>query len=554
MSSKVLGIDLGTTYSCVAYIDQYGKAVVLKNSDGDHTTPSVVMVESEGSTIVGTEAKRSIELEPDKTVQFIKRKMGKDDDTVELNGTTYHAPEISAMILRKIVKDAVDDLRQIGELADGEDIKDVVITCPAYFGMNEKQATITAGKLAGLNVLNIIQEPSAAAISYGVSGNDKNETVLDNDLGVGTFDITVMDINKSNVKVVCTGGDDHLGGKDWDEALINYVVERYEEENGEDLSEDPEAIAALYVDVETWKKSLTNRTKTNMSVKGPAGPFREELTREKYEEITHDLLNRTKNLLDDVIATAEKQGYPISKIDKVLLVGGSSKMPQVAAMIERDYGVTPVLADPDEAVAKGAAIYASSEKAFDKFLQEKAQETGKSVEEIKAENLKTQEFDKEFANLSVVDSGFGGVKINVQNVLSRTYGIAILCDDGNVRIANFLYINKPLPATETKTEYGTSVPNQKSLSLKIYESRSTDKVMDIDREPITVIPMKFNQEVRLGTQVIITLSIDNAGLMHIVAEEQQYHSKLDTTFQLSNQMSDEDMIVATDRMSKISVE
>ncbi len=554
MSSKVLGIDLGTTYSCVAYIDQYGKAVVLKNSDGDHTTPSVVMVESEGSTIVGTEAKRSIELEPDKTVQFIKRKMGKDDDTVELNGTTYHAPEISAMILRKIVKDAVDDLRQIGELADGEDIKDVVITCPAYFGMNEKQATITAGKLAGLNVLNIIQEPSAAAISYGVSGNDKNETVLVYDLGGGTFDITVMDINKSNVKVVCTGGDDHLGGKDWDEALINYVIERYEEENGEDLSEDPEAIAALYVDVETWKKSLTNRTKTNMSVKGPAGPFREELTREKYEEITHDLLNRTKNLLDDVIATAEKQGYPISKIDKVLLVGGSSKMPQVAAMIERDYGVTPVLADPDEAVAKGAAIYASSEKAFDKFLQEKAQETGKSVEEIKAENLKTQEFDKEFANLSVVDSGFGGVKINVQNVLSRTYGIAILCDDGNVRIANFLYINKPLPATETKTEYGTSVPNQKSLSLKIYESRSTDKVMDIDREPITVIPMKFNQEVRLGTQVIITLSIDNAGLMHIVAEEQQYHSKLDTTFQLSNQMSDEDMIVATDRMSKISVE
>ena len=225
MSSKVLGIDLGTTYSCVAYIDQYGKAVVLKNSDGDHTTPSVVMVESEGSTIVGTEAKRSIELEPDKTVQFIKRKMGKDDDTVELNGTTYHAPEISAMILRKIVKDAVDDLRQIGELADGEDIKDVVITCPAYFGMNEKQATITAGKLAGLNVLNIIQEPSAAAISYGVSGNDKNETVLVYDLGGGTFDITVMDINKRGGKFTIDKGKHLVAYTELYKEFINKEIE-----------------------------------------------------------------------------------------------------------------------------------------------------------------------------------------------------------------------------------------------------------------------------------------------------------------------------------------
>ena len=337
--SYVFGIDLGTTYSCISYIDEYGKAVVLKNSDGDHTTPSVVMVESEDNIIVGTEAKRSIELEPDKTVQFIKRKMGKENDVVNLNGTAYHAPEISSMILKKIVNDANEELRQTGVLQDGESIKDVVITCPAYFGMNERQATKAAGELAGLNVLNIINEPTAAAISYGVSGNDKNETVLVYDLGGGTFDITVMSIAGSDISVVCTGGDDQLGGKDWDEALMNYVVERYEEENGEDLSEDPETIASLYVEVEGWKKSLTSREKVNMSVNGPAGRFREELTREKYEELTSDLLNRTKNLLDDVLATAEKQGYPISKIDKVLLVGGSSRMPQVAAMIERDYQV-----------------------------------------------------------------------------------------------------------------------------------------------------------------------------------------------------------------------
>ena len=305
--SKVFGIDLGTTYSCVAYVDEYGKAVVLKNSDGDHTTPSVVMLESEKDIIVGAEAKRSIEIEPDKTVQFIKRKMGKENDSVILNGITYHAPEISSMILKKLVQDANEDLRQTGVLKEGELIKDVVITCPAYFGMNERQATKSAGELAGLNVLNIINEPTAAAISYGVSASDKKETVLVYDLGGGTFDITVMSIEGNNISVVCTGGDDQLGGKDWDEALMDYVIERYQEENGEDLTEDPETVAALYVDVETWKKALTAREKVNISVNGPAGRFREELSREKYEELSRDLLNRTKNLLDDVLASAEKQ-------------------------------------------------------------------------------------------------------------------------------------------------------------------------------------------------------------------------------------------------------
>lgn len=550
--SYVFGIDLGTTYSCISYIDEYGKAVVLKNSDGDHTTPSVVMVESEDNIIVGTEAKRSIELEPDKTVQFIKRKMGKENDVVNLNGTAYHAPEISSMILKKIVNDANEELRQTGVLQDGESIKDVVITCPAYFGMNERQATKAAGELAGLNVLNIINEPTAAAISYGVSGNDKNETVLVYDLGGGTFDITVMSIVGSDISVVCTGGDDQLGGKDWDEALMNYVVERYEEENGEDLSEDPETIASLYVEVEGWKKSLTSREKVNMSVNGPAGRFREELTREKYEELTSDLLNRTKNLLDDVLATAEKQGYPISKIDKVLLVGGSSRMPQVAAMIERDYHVTPVLTDPDEAVAKGAAIYASNEKAYNDFVADEAAKTGKTVEEIKEENLVTGELDQKYARFG--GAGAGEMRISITNVLSRTYGIAALDNGGILRIFNMLMINDKLPATKTETFY-TSCNNQSELDLKIFESRSTDNVMDIDgREPITVINMKFNKAVPQGTPVIQTLALDNSGILHIVAEEQMYHSKLDTTFQLSNQMTDEEMRSASMRMNSATIE
>lgn len=548
----VFGIDLGTTYSCISYIDEYGKAVVLKNSDGDHTTPSVVMVESVDNVIVGTEAKRSIEMEPDKTVQFIKRKMGKEKDTVILNGTTYTAPEVSAYILKKLVADANAELQQTGVLQNGEEIKDVVITCPAYFGMNERQATKTAGELAGLHVLNIINEPTAAAISYGVSGSGKRETVLVYDLGGGTFDITVMNIDGNNISVVCTGGDDQLGGKDWDECLMNYVIQRYEEENGEDLSEDPEAVAALYVDVETWKKALTSREKVNISVNGPAGRFREELTRQQYEKLTEDLLNRTKNLLNNVLETAEKQGYPISKIDKVLLVGGSSRMPQVAAMIERDYHVKPISADPDEAVAKGAAVYASNEKAYNDFIAVEAAKTGKSVEEIKEENLVTGEMDKKFA-LSTGGTVNGALKINITNVLSRTYGLQVMSDKGPM-IVNMLMINDKLPATRTEMFY-TYSNNQGCVALKLYESRSTDKEMEIEgRNPLTEIEMTFKQRVPANTPIEMTMALDNSGILHIVAEELKNHSRLDTTFQLSNQMTDEEMHSAALRMSSATVE
>lgn len=548
----VFGIDLGTTYSCIAYIDEYGKPVVLKNSDGDSTTPSVVMVESEDNIIVGTEAKRSIEVEPDKTVQFIKRKIGRENDTVVLNSTTYSAPEISAYILKKLVDDANDELTQNGVLQNGERIRDVVITCPAYFGMNERQATKTAGELAGLNVLNIINEPTAAAISYGVAGGEKNETVLVYDLGGGTFDITVMNINGSDISVVCTGGDDQLGGKDWDEVLMEYVMQRYEEENGEDLSEDPETVAALYVDVETWKKALTTREKVNISVNGSAGRFREELTREKYEELTSDLLNRTKNLLDDVLNTSAKQGYPINKIDKVLLVGGSSRMPQVAAMIERDYHITATLQDPNEAVAKGAAIYARNEKQYSDFILEETKRTGKTVEELTTENLVSGELDRKFALVSGKKEG--GLKINITNVLSRTYGMETLDERDRLIIVNMLMINDELPATK-RQEFFTAYKNQTDVEINIYETRSTEDKTEIeDRQPITRIPMKFQRAVPQGTPVIVTFGLDNSGILHVVAEEQMYYSKLDTTFQLSNQLSDAEIRKAGNRLAAANVE
>lgn len=271
--------------------------------------------------------------------------------------------------------------------------------------------------------------------------------------------------------------------------------------------------------------------------------------------MTSDLLYRTKNLLDDVLNTAEKQGYPISQIDKVLLVGGSSRMPQVAAMLQRDYHVTPVLADPDEAVAKGAAIYASNEKAYNDFVQVEATKAGVSVEKIKEQNLLTGEMDKKFALASGTSSSVA-LKINITNVLSRTYGVEIQdLSVGNImRISNMLMINDKLPANRTKT-FGTVCENQEALAIRIYESRSTEEIIDIDgRTPLTEMEMRFKQKVPKGTPVVMTMALDNSGLLHMIAEEQMNHSILDTTFQLSNQMTEEEMKSATMRMSSVNVE
>lgn len=548
----VFGIDLGTTYSCIAYMDEYGKPVVLKNSDGESTTPSVVLIESKDNIIVGTEAKRSTDVEPERTISFIKRKMGKEDDKVTVDGIDYSAPEISAYILKKLVQDANNDLRQSGVLKEGEEIRDVVITCPAYFGMNEREATKTAGKLANLNVLDIINEPTAAAISYGVAGAGKDETVLVYDLGGGTFDITVMNIKDNKITVVCTDGDDTLGGKDWDEALMNYVTERYAEDYDEEI-EDAETIASLYIDVENWKKSLTAREETTISLNGDSGRLREKLSREKYDDITKNLLNRTKNLLDKALKAAESKGYPLSRIDKILLVGGSSRMPQVAKMIQRDYHMTPVLQDPDEAVAKGAAIYAANEKEFQDFVQQEADKAGKTVEELTEESIQAGgSLEKKFNQIASMS---GGSSISISNVLSRTYGVKVINQDLNrEEISNILMCNTPLPAKE-KAYFQTSVDNQAGASLAIFETRSSEKtILYTDQEPITVIQMNFVRGVPKGTKLEINMALDNSGILHIMAEEMAGHSKLDTTFSLSNQMTEIELAEASERALGANVE
>ena len=538
---KVLGIDLGTTYSCVAYVDEYGRATVLKNRDGGHTTPSVVYFE-ENKVIVGNRAKKNVKLNPENTVQFIKRKMGKEE-SVMVSGKKYSAPQISAYILEKLVKDANDELRQMGVI-DEEEIKDVVITCPAYFGMKERQATIDAGKIAGLNVLAIINEPTAAAISYGVSGKEKKETVLVYDLGGGTFDITVMEIDKNEVSVICSDGDDKLGGKDWDDALANYFIEQYSKEKKSNLENDLEALVELYIDVEEWKKDLTTSDKINVSIVSEGGRFRRELTRYNFEELTRTLLLRTKYIIDRVLETSKTKGFSLNKIDKVLLVGGSSRMPQVAKMIEEEFGVVPILQDPDEAVAKGAAIYAQTKKDYLKFIEEEAENKGVSAEELFEENLSTRALDTKFQKYYPSSK-----TIKVTDVLSKTYGT-----DVRAGVFNMLFINDELPACHTEL-FNTIEENQQFVSIAIYESNRNELIVAPEAANlIESFTLQLVKPVKKGTKIEVTFSIDSSMILHMSARELEFGSYLEGSVKLVGALSDKEIIENRKELSNARVE
>ena len=278
---KVFGIDLGTTYSCIAHIDENGKPVVLKNAEGDLTTPSVVYFESQNDVTVGSAAKENLKMYPYQTVELIKRNIGKPGFSLNINGIDMKPEEISSYILKKVVQDAEDSLRMEGKLDDGEKIRDVVITCPAYFGVAERDATQAAGVIAGLNVMAIINEPTAAAITYGVTNDSQNKTVLVYDLGGGTFDITMINIKPGEIRVVVTGGDPNLGGRDWDEKILMYLAEQYQSETGtpDNILEDAETFQELSLASERAKKLLSAKEKAPVAVNYMGERVRVELTR-----------------------------------------------------------------------------------------------------------------------------------------------------------------------------------------------------------------------------------------------------------------------------------
>lgn len=350
---RAIGIDLGTTYSAAAIMQADGKPAILPNSEGQNITPSVVLFPDVGNgydePLVGDMAKHSAATSPLDVVQFVKRQMGDPNWRFEsTSGSTYTAEEVSAIILKKLKNDA--------ELVLGEPVTDAVITVPAYFDDTRRVATKQAGKIAGLNVLRVLNEPTAAAISYGLN-YENNGTVLVYDLGGGTFDVTIMEIKDGSFDVLATDGNRNLGGFDFDNRIANYVMEQLESQGaGSNLSLDDSLVAEIREKSELAKKSLSTVTQANiiLSVKGKQ--YRIKITRDHFEEITRDLLRTTEELVEDVMDVAGKKW---SDIDHLLLIGGSTRMPMVRNMVKNISGKQPELnVNPDEAVALGAAIQA----------------------------------------------------------------------------------------------------------------------------------------------------------------------------------------------------
>ena len=355
--ARAVGIDLGTTNSVVSVLEG-GDPVVIANAEGTRTTPSVVAFSKDGEVLVGSVAKRQAVTNVDRTISSVKRHMG-TDWTTEIDGKKYTPQEISARILMKLKGDA--------EAFLNDTVTDAVITVPAYFNDAERQATKEAGEIAGLNVLRIVNEPTAAALAYGLDKGKEDELILVFDLGGGTFDVSLLEVGKdddgfSTIQVRATSGDNRLGGDDWDQRIVEWLLAQVKANTGADLSKDKIALQRLQEAAEQAKKELSSATSTNISLQylsvTPEGPIHldEKLTRAKFEELTRDLLERTKKPVLDVIKEA---GVSISEISEVILVGGSTRMPAVAELVKELTGREPNKGvNPDEVVAMGAALQA----------------------------------------------------------------------------------------------------------------------------------------------------------------------------------------------------
>jgi molecular chaperone DnaK len=349
-SNKILGIDLGTTNSAFAVMEG-GDPEIIVNSEGDRTTPSVVAFTEDDERLVGKPAKNQAIQNPERTIRSIKRHVGEDDYAVEIDGEEYTPEQISAMILQKIKRDAEDYL--------GDEVEKAVITVPAYFNDRQRQATKDAGEIAGFDVERIINEPTAASMAYGLD-DDSDQTVLVYDLGGGTFDVSVLDLGGGVYEVVATNGDNGLGGDDWDEAVIDWLAEEFENNHGIDLTEDRQALQRLKDAAEEAKIELSSRKETTINLPfitaTDSGPvhLEEKLSRAKFESLTSDLIDRTVGPTEQAL---EDAGYSKDDIDEVILVGGSTRMPQVHEKVTEILGSEPKKnVNPDEAVALGAAI------------------------------------------------------------------------------------------------------------------------------------------------------------------------------------------------------
>lgn len=495
--ARAVGIDLGTTNSCIATLEG-GEPTVIVNAEGARTTPSVVAFSKSGEILVGEVAKRQAVTNVDRTISSVKRHMG-SDWTVDIDGKKWTPQEISAQILMKLKRDA--------EAYLGEPVTDAVITCPAYFNDAQRQATKDAGKIAGLNVLRIINEPTAAALAYGLEKGKEDERILVFDLGGGTFDVSLLEIGKdddgfSTIQVQATNGDNHLGGDDWDQKIIDWLVSEVKNKYGVDLSKDKIALQRLKEAAEQAKKELSSSTSTSISMQylamtpdGTPVHLDETLTRAHFEEMTSDLLGRCRTPFNNVLHDA---GISVSDIDHVVLVGGSTRMPAVKELVKELTGGKEAnqSVNPDEVVAVGAAVQSGV---------------------IKGDRKDVLLIDVTPLSLGIETKG----------------GIMTKLIDRNTAIP-----------TKRSEVFSTAEDNQPSVLIQVYQG---EREFARDNKPLGTFELTGIAPAPRGVpQIEVTFDIDANGIVHVSAKDKGTGKEQQITISGSTALSDDEV----DRMVK----
>ncbi|HMD94885.1 MAG TPA: Hsp70 family protein [Trebonia sp.] len=532
----IYGIDLGTTYSVVGYIDETGRAAVSRNSDGQDTTPSVVYFESADNIVVGRIAKEAAGMFPDQVVSLIKREMGDKDWRREFSGTEYTPPSISALILSALAKDAETDT--------GRPVSEVVITVPAYFGLLEKDATRSAGEIAGLKVIGIVPEPVAAALHYGVTGSADGTTFLVYDLGGGTFDISLITMTDTSVEVIAVGGNHRLGGADWDEKLFHYLLDQLTQQWGDDSARDDEQeLQELRNITEQAKKDLSKAENKKIIRRYSGTSASVTVTRQQFDEMTAELLDETIRITRQTLDEAEQRHPGIrERISELLLVGGSSRMPAVAERLRKEFRWEPRLTDPDLAVAKGAALYAAGQTV--RFVEaETAAADGTGMEPgttrpgagLGYSAPVTDEAVQEVANRTGIDEekvrSIAGR--TVVNVLPKAVGVKLIDtakpnweDDpeGASYIEHLIDPQTQLPVSPPRTlEANTVVANQPGVEIEIWEQAGAAPSPDLSAnhrvDDAGLIEGLGPFRLPAGSPVNIEIGVDAEGTVKLRAVE-----------------------------------